>query len=143
MIDGSTGGSDESKSNDIESELDHEDALEDPRDLVDCFEGVGQVEGLAGDGDEVLGGEVQGVADDDGGNDDGGGSESSMGGESNGVEGSGGGENCVGNGSGCGGAIVGKINDCNVCTGGSGVSSGSGSGTRASNGSGGVMSRIQ
>ncbi len=51
------------------------------------FEGVGQVEGLVGDGGEVLGGEVQGVADDDGCSDYGGGSESGMGGESNGVEG--------------------------------------------------------
>ncbi len=62
------------------------------------FEGVGQVERLVGDGGEVLGGEVQGVADDDGRGDYGGGGESGMGGESDGVEGIRGGENHVGNG---------------------------------------------
>jgi hypothetical protein len=40
MIDFLTGGLDGSKSDDDESELDHEDAPEDPRDLVDCLEGV-------------------------------------------------------------------------------------------------------
>ena len=77
-------------------------AATDPRDLVDCFEGVGQVEGLVGDGGEVLGGEVQGMADDDGSSYDGSGSESSVGGESSCVEGNGGSANCVGNGGGHG-----------------------------------------
>jgi hypothetical protein len=46
MIDGSTGGSDRSNSGVDESKL--EDALEDPMDLVEFFEGVGLVEGLVG-----------------------------------------------------------------------------------------------
>jgi hypothetical protein len=119
MIDSLTGGSDGSKSGEDESVL--EDALEDPRDLVDCFEGVGQGKGLVGDGAEVLVREVQGVADDDGGGDDGGGGESGVGGESNGVEGNGGGENHVSNGGSCDGAMVGENNGCNGCIGGSGV----------------------
>jgi hypothetical protein len=44
--------------------------------LEDCFEGVEKVEGLVGDGDEVLGGQIHEVADDDGSNDYGGGVES-------------------------------------------------------------------
>jgi hypothetical protein len=77
MIEGLKGGSDRSNSGEDESES--EDALEDPRDLVECFEGVGQVEGLVGDGCEVLGGEVQGVADDDGGGNYGGSGENGVG----------------------------------------------------------------
>jgi hypothetical protein len=144
MIDGSTGGSDGSKSCKDESEL--EDALEDQKDLVDCFEGVGKVEGLVGDRGEVLGGEVQGVTDDDGS-----GGESGVGGGSNGVEGNSGGENCVSNGGGCDDAIVGENNRCNGGSGGSsgrggrggrGGSGGSGGKTRASNGNGGVRSDV-
>jgi hypothetical protein len=58
MIDGSTGGSDRCNSGEDESEL--EDALEDTRDLAECFEGVGQVEGLVGDGGEVWGEKLRG-----------------------------------------------------------------------------------
>jgi hypothetical protein len=32
--------------------------MEDPRDLVECFEGVAQVEGLVGDWGQVLGGQT-------------------------------------------------------------------------------------
>ncbi len=113
--------------------------------MADCFEGVGQVEGLVGDGGEVLGGEVQGVADDDGGGDYESSGEIGMGGESDGMEGISGGENCVGNGGGCDDTILGGNNNLNGRRGGSGgrgSSGGSSGGTRASNSSGGVRSDV-